>query len=75
MQTVLVIPPVRRYRETGDFTLLKEYLTKSFPIIFSVWFLTTGISIYRPVKIWFKIWGKLFGAKENGNKKMTKKKL
>jgi hypothetical protein len=37
--------------------------------------LTTGIGVYRPIRIWLKIWQKLLAAKKNGNKKADEKNI
>jgi hypothetical protein len=38
-------------------------------------FLKAVLGTYRPIRIWFYIWRKLFAAEENGSKKMAMKKI
>ncbi len=63
----------QQFRENTEFTLLRPINSKESPQI-PLWFLTTGIGIYGPNRIWFTIWRKLLANKESGDQETAIKK-
>ncbi len=63
----------QQFWENAEFTLLRPINSKESPQI-PLWFLTTGIGMYGPNRIWFTIWRKLLATKESGDQEKAIKK-